>query len=144
MRATIPLLFAAMTGCTHWVPANLPPAVVLAPREQPLRSIRIRLDDSSRLVLHDHLLRGDSVVGYLKSRREPGARAPGVVPLAVRLGAIREVQLRRVSPVRTGLLGAGIAASAALLVAMRDFSCCRVAIPCGLLGEPCAARTVPR
>lgn len=143
MRATLLLIAATMTGCMHWVPARLPPAEVLAAREKPPGKIRFRLDDSTRLVLHDHVLRGDSVIGYLKSNSEPGALTSGFIRRAVPLGAIRALELHRANEVGTAVLVTGMAATGVLMVASRGISGSRVAIPCGMLGEPCPARVTP-
>ena len=143
MRTTLLLVAATMTGCTYWAPASHSPAAVLAPREKPVGQIRLRLYDSTRIVLHDHALRGDSVIGYLKSSGGPGTLPSGFIRRAVPLAAIREVQVRRANHAGTFLLVTGIAATAVLVASVPDLSNFRVRIPCGTLGAPCPARITP-
>jgi hypothetical protein len=87
------------SGCHSWQVQTVPPAEVLAAPSVP-GEIRLRLIDSTQVVLREPRLSGDSISGKVKA-------GPRTVPLA----SVIDLSVRRFSAGRTvGLVGAGFAA----------------------------------
>ena len=86
----------ASSACNSWQVRSVAPEQLLA--EAPPSTIRLRLQDSTRLVLERPHLAADSVTGTSKG-----------VPATVPLSEITEVAVRRFSPGRTvGLVAIGV------------------------------------
>ena len=91
-------------GCRAWQVQPVSPETLLAAPSAPSR-VRLRLRDSTHIVLIRPRLKGDSVAGTLSLGGMP--REPRSVPLA----GITEVAVRRFAPGRTlGLVAGGFAA----------------------------------
>jgi hypothetical protein len=91
-------LVGASSACSAWRVQSVAPAELLR-TDRPPTAVRLRLQDSTRVVLLRPHLADDSVTGTLKG-------AKSTVPLS----AITEVALRRFSPERTvGLVALGVA-----------------------------------
>jgi len=86
------------SGCHSWQVQSVPPAELLAAPSPPAE-IRLKLLDSTQVVLREPRLTGDSVAGMVK-----GARA------AVPVAHVAQVAVRRFSAGRTvGLVAASVA-----------------------------------
>lgn len=96
----VPLLGFALlsSGCHSWQVQSVPAAELLAASSPPAE-IRLKLLDSTQLVLREPRLTGDSVAGMMR-----GTRA------AVPVADVAQVAVRRFSPGRTvGLVAASVA-----------------------------------
>ncbi|MEP6687748.1 MAG: hypothetical protein ABJC36_05315 [Gemmatimonadales bacterium] len=105
-RSAVAFLFvvSASAACSSWHVQPLAPEQLLG--ERPPSAIRVKLQNSTRLVLERPHLAGDSVTGTSKGR-------PATLPLT----GIAEIAVRRFSPVRTaGFVAGGIASLFAVAV----------------------------
>ena len=110
------ILLAGLTplaqACHNWQVQRVTPATLLTAPSPPSR-VRFRLEDSTRVILLEPRLAGDSVQGLLAAN---GKRESRSVPVR----AINEVAVRRFSPGKTAGL---VAASAAGLFAVAAIGC---------------------
>jgi hypothetical protein len=107
------LLVTYVSGCTSWHAQNVAPERVLQDSQLVRKGVRVTTLDGQRFKVEHPTLRADTLTGT----RDTAA-------VAVPLGQIRELQVRRPSAPRTALLVAGSvvgAAAAALTVACLAF-----------------------
>jgi hypothetical protein len=107
------LLTTYLSGCTSWQVQNAAPDQVLQDSHLVRKGVRITTLDGQRFKVEHPTLRADTLTGT----RDTAA-------VAVPLGQIRELQVRRPSAPRTALLVAGSvvgAAAATLTVACLAF-----------------------
>ena len=107
------LLTAYLSGCTSWQVPNAAPEQVLQDSHLVRKGVRITTLDGQRFKVEHPTLRADTLTG-----------ARDTAAVAVPLGQIRELQVRRPSAPRTALLVAGSvvgAAAATLTVACLAF-----------------------
>jgi hypothetical protein len=95
-----------LTGCTQWQVQDISPQQLIT-TEQPHR-IRITRPDSSKVILSDPRIVGDTLYGTATDSRAAPAPQQGIP-----LGDIAHVSIRRGDPLATGVL---IAVPAAALI----------------------------
>jgi hypothetical protein len=108
------LLATYLTGCTSWRAQNVAPERVLQDSNLVRKGVRITTLDGQRFKVEHPTLRADTLTGT----RDTAA-------VAVPLGQIRELEVRRLSAQRTALLVAGslVGAAAAALGVMCIYLC---------------------
>jgi hypothetical protein len=101
------LVFAYLSACTQWEVQQVSPQQLLT-QGQP-EKLRVSLVDSTEVVLRHPEIRGDSLYGVrdesalrldYASGRPPSHGAPAALPLA----DVKNVAVRKINPVTTGLL----------------------------------------
>ena len=103
-------LIVTLSACTGWRAQTEPPAMVIQ-GGQPDR-VRLHLDDSRTVVLEEPYLVGDSVAGIEERvTRNSQVRARIAFPVT----SVSSVDVRGVSPTRTGILVFGAIAAIVLL-----------------------------
>jgi hypothetical protein len=94
------------SACTHWKVQSAFPEQVVSRRPQ---RVRVTRNDSSRIVLRQPEIVGDTMYGVPRSGRADAGRPRPAVALA----DVSEVAVRRVDAVRTTVLALGTLALAA-------------------------------
>jgi hypothetical protein len=97
------MLSLALVACTRWVPQELTPAQVVS-EMKPAR-IRVTRSDSTRLVLVQPQVAGDSMIGSVPGRRT-----------SIPLSDVAAVSLRKGNPGGTVLVVLGVLVAAGVWV----------------------------
>lgn len=115
-RFTWPALLAAtlFTACTQWQVQDVPTQQLVTTQHP--RSIRVTRPDSSKVVLADPQVVGDTLYGT-----ETGKGAASAYRNGIPLGDIAHVSIRRSDPLATGvLIGVPAAALGAAALIIRS------------------------
>jgi hypothetical protein len=100
---TAPIQLALLlSACMSWHPEPASPAELIATQRPDV--VRITQSDSSRLILRDPAVQGDTLYGRPQASLDDEPQGRTAIPL----GDIRGIATRQSDPTRTTLLGAGI------------------------------------
>jgi hypothetical protein len=107
LLALLPLV-VSVSGCFSWgtYPTPAPSSSQRLPDP-----VLLTRHDQSRLILHEAMVYGDSIVGY---------EGPETLPTTVALSDVRTMQARKKDYPRTRILAAGITVAAVLLYHVRE------------------------
>jgi hypothetical protein len=108
-----------LSACMTWRPEPTRPADLISREKPPL--VRVTRTDSSRAILRNPEVRGDSLYGLLQKSLDDDSKVRTGFPLT----DISTVETRRSDGTRTVLLGAGIAVGTFTLLCLGDdaFGC---------------------
>jgi hypothetical protein len=96
------------TACSTMQVQHAPTPVVVSDREG--RTVRVKLTSGEKVELFDATLRGDSIVGYTAPRSSAQRQTRSVATADV-----REIAVRKFSPVMTVLAVGAVVAAVAIL-----------------------------
>lgn len=119
MRALLPLVALALTGCTHWADPNRSIEAVLAPSAKPAKSIRVTLRSYQRLVVLNPQIRGDSLTGTRQNCAVQPCQT--TEPVAIRLADIVRLETRKFDGKATTYTIMGVGGVAMFVTAMIAF-----------------------
>jgi hypothetical protein len=144
MRNQSLLSLAFLLGaCMKWVPVGVPAPASDSAQAAGWDQVRVRITDRGEIILRNATASGDSIRGWVGAN-DP-AHPDSMVPVALAMGSVTRLEARRTDAVGTVLFIGTVAGAVAFAASMRDLSWNgSVAIPCGLLGEPCPAYSVRR
>jgi hypothetical protein len=107
-------LVVFVCGCTSWQVASGDPASLIASQKPSV--VRVTQRDSSRVVLSDPTLQGDTVYGY----RQATARSDSASRVGLTLADVLAVETRKSDPTRNLLLGFGVAVATFSMLCLAD------------------------
>ena len=98
----IPAAVVALSGCMSWRSETMSPAQLIATRKPPV--VRVTRTDSSKVILRDPEVAGDTLYGRLQSSLNDSLGDRTGIPLA----GIHNIATHKSDPTKTTLLIAGI------------------------------------
>ena len=111
------LLLAGSTGCASWKKQPASPEALLGQQKAP-HLMRVTLANGSRVEIENPAIRGDSLVGKVRSwARTDWGQSQKTADGGVLLADIRKVEVRKFSAGKTLLLAAVAAGATAIIVA---------------------------